>query len=96
MPDKCRNSNGFRAMSYKMCPDLSGGVRVCGLTVNQPPHGFEGSSPSFPTNKIRHFSHYQATGRFDRYAVSALCQQPAGAPSASPLSNTGRPEITHR
>jgi hypothetical protein len=26
---------------------------VSGLTVNQPPHGFEGSSPSFPTILLR-------------------------------------------
>jgi hypothetical protein len=49
MPDKCRISNDYRVMFTEGCPDLSGAVRVSGLTVNQPPHGFEGSSPSFPT-----------------------------------------------
>jgi hypothetical protein len=32
---------------------VSGGVSPSGLTVNQPPHGFEGSSPSSPTT-LRH------------------------------------------
>jgi hypothetical protein len=49
MPDKCPNSNDFQVILSEGCPDLSGTVGVSGLTVNQPPHGFEGSSPSFPT-----------------------------------------------
>src|SRR4051794_29808493 len=53
MSDKCRKNNSFREMFTERCPDLSGGVGVSGLTVNQPPYGFEGSSPSSPTILLR-------------------------------------------
>src|SRR5229473_7496306 len=53
MPDKSPNSNGYRAICTERCPDLSVSVMVSELTVNQPPHGFEGSSPSSPTILLR-------------------------------------------
>jgi hypothetical protein len=52
MPDKAAEIKRFEAERLIGCPDLSLSVGISKLTVNQPPHGFEGSSPSSPTNNF--------------------------------------------
>jgi hypothetical protein len=50
MPDKRLKHKHYGTIARFRCPDLSVGVRGKRLTVNQPPHGFAGSSPASPTS----------------------------------------------
>ena len=63
------------------------------LTVNQPPHGFEGSSPSSPTNKIKYLFDFASQmvpvppglGGLWEAPIAAPLGRPAGCPLSDPI-----------
>jgi hypothetical protein len=52
LSNKCKKDKKNEWLMHIFCLDLSGSDRPPDSTVNQPPHGFEGSSPSFPTTQF--------------------------------------------
>ncbi len=78
---------------------MCGGVTPSGLTVNQPPHGFEGSSPSFPTTLrpcglrvAQPLSGHPPS----RLALTAVIPRHRVSPSASPMTDSSGVSSTPR
>jgi len=90
MPDKRLKGKEFPANSMSSCPDLSARDRVRCLTVNQPPHGFAGSSPASPTNPVKVIGFEESCGPDFRGLFSCIdfemahersnpdCERPVG------------------